>query len=319
MRQLGIGSRVATEGLIHRGVNLALDGRVFHVDFDELAAGSAVTVYGQSEVMRDLNEASDQHGMPILYEAQNVLPHALQTEHPFITWDSADGPQRLDCDFVVGCDGFHGVARTCIPPGAVTTFERTFPFAWIGVLADVPPCNHELIYANHERGFALASMRSLTRSRYYLQCSLEDRIDNWSDERFWDELCTRLGESAAAKVTRGTTFEKTIAPLRSFVCAPLRWGRLFLADVILLSEALAGFFARGSMAALDTYSHRALARVWKAQRFSSWLTKVTHRYPHMDEFERAMQIAELEYLRNSRAAQAAFAENYVGLPIGTAL
>jgi len=335
MRRLGIGGRVAREGLIHSGTNLALDGRIFHVNFGELAAGSAVTVYGQSEVMRDLNEAADRNGMRILYEAQNVLPHAIQTTQPFVTWTSTDTPHRLECDFVIGCDGFHGVSRACIPPGAVTSFERAYPFAWLGILADVPPCNHELIYANHERGFALASMRSPTRSRYYLQCSLDDRIEDWSDERFWDELCARLGDSAAAKVTRGKSFEKTIAPLRSFVCVPLRWGRLFLAgdaahivpptgakglnlavaDAILLSEALAKCYAQSSMTGLDDYSQRALERVWKAQRFSSWLTKLTHRFPQMDGFDRAMQIAELEHLSNSRAAQAAFAENYIGLPL----
>jgi len=338
MHQLGIGGRVGREGLIHSGTNLAVDGRAFHVNFCELARGSAVTVYGQSEVMSDLNHAADQHGMQVLYDAQDVLPHALQTEHPFITWTSADAVHRLACDFVLGCDGFHGVARTCIPPGAVTTCERAYPFAWLGILADVPPCNHELIYANHERGFALASMRSPTRSRYYLQCSLDDRVEDWSDERFWDELCLRLGDSVAAKVTRGDTFEKSIAPLRSFVCAPLRWGRLFLAgdaahivpptgakglnlavaDAILLSEALAGWYSQGSMAALEGYSQHALDRVWKAQRFSSWLTRLTHRFPQMDGFDRALQIAELEYLRDSPAAQAAFAENYVGLPLGVA-
>lgn len=337
MQRLGIGDRVARDGLVHTGTNLALDGEMFHVDFNELAPGCAVTVYGQSEVMRDLNEAADHHGMQVIYEAQEVQPHALQTDQPFITWSSAETTHRLDCDFVIGCDGFHGVARSCIPPGAVTTYERVYPFAWLGILAEVPPCEQELIYANHERGFALASMRSPTRSRYYLQCSPADRVEDWSDQRFWDELCLRLGDSAAARVTRGPSFEKTIAPLRSFVCAPLRFGRLFLAgdaghivpptgakglnlavaDAILLSDALIRSYAESTMASLDSYSDRALDRVWKAQRFSSWLTNLTHRFPQMEGFDRAMQIAELRYLRTSRAAQAAFAENYVGLPLET--
>jgi p-hydroxybenzoate 3-monooxygenase len=235
----------------------------------------------------------------------------------------------------VGCDGFHGVSRGCIPHGALTVFERAYPFGWLGVLAEVPPCNHELVYANHERGFALASMRSPTRSRCYLQCSLQDRIEDWSDDAFWDEFALRIGGTFASRITRGPTFEKSIAPLRSFVCAPMRWGRLFLAgdaahivpptgakglnlavaDVVVLASALGRFYATGSREGVDGYSDRALARVWKAERFSWWLTNLTHRFPHMDGFDRQMQLAELAYLRSSRAARSAFAENYVGLPL----
>jgi len=339
MQRLGIGERVAREGLIHTGTSLAVDGRIFHIDLAALTDGAAITVYGQSEVMKDLNAAADRRGLAVVYEAEDASPQALDTRRPVITWKQAGSTHRLECDFIVGCDGFHGASRACIPADALTTFERVYPFGWLGVLAEVPPCNDELIYANHEHGFALASMRSATRSRYYLQCSLEDDVDDWSDERFWDELCVRLGGDAAANVTRGKSFEKSIAPLRSFVCTPLRWGRLFLAgdaahivpptgakglnlavaDVIVLAEALAASYATGSTAGLDGYSERALDRVWKAERFSLWLTRLTHRFPQMDGFDRKMQTAELEYLRGSRAAQTVFAENYVGLPLDAQL
>ena len=335
MRRLGIGARVAREGLVHAGTTLAVDGDAFHVDFAELANGASITVYGQSEVMKDLNQAADERHIHVIYEACDVRPDGLDTDTPSVTWNSPHGTHRLDCDFIVGCDGFHGVSRGCIPCDALTIFERIFPFGWLGVLAEVPPCNHELVYANHERGFALASMRSATRSRYYLQCSLQDRVEDWSDDAFWNEFALRIGETFASRVTRGVTFEKSIAPLRSFVCAPMRWGRLFLAgdaahivpptgakglnlavaDVVVLAKALAGFYAAGSRDGIDGYSDRALARVWKAERFSWWLTNLTHRFPHMDGFDRQMQLAELAYLRSSRAARSAFAENYVGLPL----
>ena len=335
MRRLGIGGRVAREGLVHAGTTLSVNGDPFHVDFTELAIGAAITVYGQSEVMKDLNQAADERDIEVIYEAKDARPGGLETDAPWITWNSPHGTHRLDCDFIVGCDGFHGVSRGCIPCDALTVFERAYPFGWLGVLAEVPPCNHELVYANHEHGFALASMRSPTRSRYYLQCSLEDRVECWSDDAFWDEFALRIGESFASRITRGPTFEKSIAPLRSFVCAPMRWGRLFLAgdaahlvpptgakglnlavaDVVVLASALDRFYATGSREGIDGYSERALSRVWKAERFSWWLTNLTHRFPHMDGFDRQMQLAELEYLRSSRAARSAFAENYVGLPL----
>jgi p-hydroxybenzoate 3-monooxygenase len=335
MHRIGVAERVTREGLVHTGTTLALDGRGFHVDFAELTGGASVTIYGQSEVMKDLNAAADQRRIPIIYEARDVAPHAVDTAQPYVTWTSDGTPRRLDCDFVVGCDGYHGVSRTCIPPSELTLFERVFPFGWLGILAEVPPCSDELVYANHGRGFALASMRSRTRSRYYVQCTLDDRIEDWSDERFWEEISTRLGAEVAASITRGPSFEKSIAPLRSFVCSPMRWGRLFLAgdaahivpptgakglnlaaaDVIVLAEAFAEYFRAKSSAGIDQYSDRVLARVWKAERFSWWLTHLTHRFPQMDGFDRQLQVAELEYLRTSRAAQAAFAENYVGLPL----
>jgi p-hydroxybenzoate 3-monooxygenase len=237
----------------------------------------------------------------------------------------------LDCDFVVGCDGYHGVSRATIPAAVLRTFERVYPFGWLGILADVPPVEPELIYANHERGFALASMRSATRSRYYVQCAVDEKIGDWSDDRFWDELCLRLGPEVGARVTRGASFEKAIAPLRSFVSEPMRWGRLFLAgdaatgakgmnlavsDVVMLGEAMTEYYRDRSAAGIDGYSARALARVWKAERFSWWFTSITHRFPDMDGFSRRLQMAELDYIRGSEAAQRTLAENYVGLPLG---
>ena len=334
MQRLGIGDRLMREGLIHRGTNLAVSGELLHIDFSELLAGAAVTVYGQSEVMKDLHTAAVQRGLEIVYEATDTTPHDLQTSQPFITWRSAGSAGRLDCDFVIGCDGYHGVSRTSIPASALTIFERVYPFGWLGILAEVPPCNDELIYASGDRGFALASMRSATRSRYYLQCALEDKVEDWSDARFWDELCARLGDSISAHVIRGPSFEKSIVPLRSFVSSPLRYGRLFLAgdsahivpptgakglnlavaDVIVLADALSQYFSAGRTDGLESYSQRALARVWKAVRFSWWLTNLTHRFPRVEGFDRQMQLAELDYLRTSRAAQTMFAENYVGMP-----
>jgi p-hydroxybenzoate 3-monooxygenase len=300
-----------------------------------LTESSTIMVYGQSEVMKDLGEAADARGVQIIYEAADVQPHALDTDKPYVAWRKDDAERRADCDFVIGCDGYHGVSRSCIPASILETFERVYPFGWLGILADVPPANHELIYANNERGFALASMRSPTRSRYYVQCSLDDRIEDWPDERFWDEFCVRLGAEAAKNVTRGPSFEKSIAPLRSFVAEPMRWGRLFLAgdaahivpptgakglnlavsDVSYLSKALEDFYRTGSAAGLDGYSAKALARVWKAERFSWWFTGLMHRFPNMTRFERKMQVAELAYIRHSRAAQTTLAENYVGLPL----
>jgi p-hydroxybenzoate 3-monooxygenase len=334
MHRLGIGERVAREGLVHAGTTLCVDDEPVHFDFQELT-GRAVTVYGQSEVMKDLNAAADQRGIHIEYRAADVTPLDLHTSSPAVTWTLDGSARRLDCDFVIGCDGYHGVTRGCIPENARGTFERVYPFGWLGILADVPPCNDELVYANHANGFALASMRSPTRSRCYLQCSLEDRLEEWSDERFWDEFTLRIGTAFTARLTRGPSFEKSIAPLRSFVCTTMRWGRLFLAgdaahivpptgakglnlavaDVVVLAEALAMFYEHGDWQGLDHYAARALDRVWKAERFSWWLTNLTHRFPHMDGFDRRMQVAEFAYLRGSRAAQTSFAENYVGLPL----
>ena len=335
MHRLGLADRLVREGLVHGGTNLALDGEVFRIDMAALTGGSTVTVYGQQEVMRDLFDAAEAEGLAIVWNAADVALAGLDGERPTVTWRERGEARTLDCDFVVGCDGFHGVSRGAIPEDVRRTFERVYPFGWLGILADVPPADHELIYANHERGFALASMRSPTRSRYYIQCGLDEDIADWSDDRFWDELCLRLGPDTAAKVTRGPSFEKAIAPLRSFVSEPMRWGRLFLAgdaahivpptgakgmnlavsDVTMLGEAFALHYHQGSDAGLDGYSARALARVWKAERFSWWFTSVTHRFPTMDGFDRRIQMAELDYIRGSEAAQRTLAENYVGLPL----
>lgn len=337
LHRLGLGDRLDREGLIHGGTQISLDGAMFRIDMAALTGGSAVTVYGQQEVMHDLFEAAEERGVQIEWNAQDVTLEGLDTEAPVVRWLHNGEAKELHCDFVAGCDGYHGVSRGSIPADVLRTFERVYPFGWLGILADVPPADHELIYANHERGFALASMRSSTRSRYYIQCGLDENIEDWPDERFWDELCLRLGPEAAAKVTRGPSFEKSIAPLRSFVSEPMRWGRLFLAgdaahivpptgakgmnlavsDVTFLSEALIEHYGNGSDAGLEGYSARALARVWKAERFSWWFTSITHRFPEMDGFARRIQSAEIEYIRGSEAAQRSLAENYVGLPLET--
>jgi p-hydroxybenzoate 3-monooxygenase len=339
MGRLGLDARVRNEGLPHGGINIAVDGTVFHVDLKALTGGSTVTVYGQQEVMHDLFDAAAARDLSLVWEADDVAPHGIDTDRPFVTWRDARGTKRLDCDFIAGCDGFHGICRANIPETALQVFERIYPFGWLGILADVPPARHELVYANSDRGFALASMRSLTRSRYYIQCALDERLDDWPDERFWDEACLRLGPEVAATVTRGPAFEKSIAPLRSFVVEPMRHGRLFLAgdaahivpptgakglnlavsDVVMLSEALERFYRTGSAQLIDGYSARALARVWKAERFSWWFTFMTHRFPDMDAFSRRLQAAEFAYIRSSAAAQRTLAENYVGLPLGPPL
>ena len=334
MHSLGIGERVAREGLVHRGTHLAIDGRLFHIDFAALTGGRTVTVYGQQEVMRDLYDAAVLREIAILWNADGVTLSGLEGELPAIDFRHRNAAGRIDCDYVVGCDGFHGVCRKSIPSSVLRVFERAYSFGWLGILAEVPPANPELIYANHARGFALASMRSTERSRYYIQCARDEDAAQWPDERFWDELCLRLGPEVAAKVTRGPSFEKSVAPLRSFVSEPMRWGRLFLAgdaahivpptgakgvnlaaaDVRLLSAALGQYYKQGSSLGIDNYSRRALERVWKAERFSWWFTSITHRFPEMDAFARRLQIAELDYIEESRAAQQVLAENYVGLP-----
>ncbi len=335
MAKLGIDARLRAIGLPHGGTNIGFDGELFRIDMAGLTGGKMVTVYGQQEVMKDLFDSAKQRGVEIVFDAEDVSPEALDTDQPFVTWRKDGQEHRLETEIVVGCDGYHGVARRAIPDTVLKVFERVYPFGWLGVLADVPPCNDELIYANSERGFALASMRSPTRSRYYVQCALGDSVEEWSDDRFWDELCLRLGPEAAAKVVRGPSFEKSIAPLRSMVTEPMRWGRLLLAgdaahivpptgakglnlavsDVVFLSEALEAFFVKRNEAELDRYSRRALSRVWKAERFSWWFTSMTHRFPEMDGFDRRIQAAELAYIRGSAAAQMVLAENYVGLPL----
>jgi p-hydroxybenzoate 3-monooxygenase len=335
MDRIGVGERMHREGLPHDGVNLALDGALFRLDLAGLTGGTNVMVYGQTELTRDLIEAALERGTPIEFEVDDVAPAALESDAPFVTFTRNGEPYRLDCDFIAGCDGSHGVCRPAIPEERRRSFERIYPFGWLGILADVPPCAKELIYSNHEHGFALASMRSPTRSRYYLQVPIDEDPAAWPDERIWDELAVRLGPAAAAGMTRGPSIEKSVAPLRSFVSEPMRFGRLFLAgdaahivpptgakglnlaaaDSHYLAEALIAYYRTGTAAGLDAYSALALARVWKAERFCWWFTALTHRFPDMDPFARKMQIAELDYIRSSRAAQAMLAENYVGLPL----
>ena len=332
LQQAGAGARMRREGLPHGGVNLASDGETFRIDFEALV-GKQMMVYGQTELTKDLNDLLAERDQPV-FEAADVALHEMTAGQPYVTYSKDGETHRLDCDFIAGCDGYHGVSRQDIPAEAGRSYERVYPFGWLGIMADVPPCGHELIYSSHERGFALATMRSKTRSRYYVQVSLEEKLEDWPDERIWDELAIRLGPRAAASMTRGPLIDKSIAPLRSFVFEPMRHGRLFLAgdaahivpptgakglnlaasDVHYLFEALAGFYRAGSQTGLDAYSGNALARVWKAERFSWWFTNLMHRFPGADPFTRKMQIAELDYLRHSRAGAAAMAENYVGLP-----
>jgi len=332
--RLGLDARLKAEGLPHDGVNLADGERLIRIDLHELT-GKQVTVYGQTELTRDLMAAREERGLEVIYEADDVTLHEIESDAPFVTFTKDGAERRIDCRFIAGCDGFHGPSRRAIPAGAGREYEREYPFGWLGILADVAPCNHELIYANHERGFALASMRSETRSRYYVDVPLTERIEDWSDERLWDELAVRLGPEAAAHLVRGPALEKSIAPLRSYVFAPMRHGSLLLcgdaahivpptgakglnlaaSDVHYAAEALRGFFRRNDADGVTGYSAKALSRVWKAERFSWSLTRLMHRFPEDGPFERAMQVAELDYIASSRAAQTSIAENYVGLPI----
>ncbi|MDP1646650.1 MAG: 4-hydroxybenzoate 3-monooxygenase [Rubrivivax sp.] len=334
LREAGVAARLDTQGLPHAGFEMAFGERRLRIDLRALT-GKQVVVYGQTEVTRDLMEHRRQSGRPTVYEAENVHPHGFDGEQPHLSYRHGGAEQHLQADFVIGCDGFHGVCRTAVPAGALTTFEKIYPFGWLGLLADTPPVNEELIYGHTERGFTLASMRSHERSRYYLQCSLDDRVEQWSDDAFWAELRRRLPADAAARLVTGPSIEKSIAPLRSFVAEPMRFGRLFLAgdaahivpptgakglnlaasDVGLLAQALAEFYG-GSLAGIDHYSQRALARVWKAERFSWWFTSLMHQFPDNGGFGLRMQQAEFDYLCGSVAAQTALAENYVGLPLG---
>ncbi len=332
--EAGVGARLHAEGLPHDGFDFCFDGQRYRIDLLALT-GKRVTVYGQTEVTRDLMDARHACGLPTVYEAEQVSIHGFDTQKPSVHFEHHGAAHRIDADFIAGCDGFHGVCRASVPAEAMRTYERVYPFGWLGLLADVPPVSHELIYANHERGFALCSMRSRTRSRYYVQCALEDHAERWSDEAFWQELKRRLPPDTAARVTTGPSIEKSVAPMRSFVAEPMRFGRLMLAgdaahivpptgakglnlaagDVGLLAHALAEHYA-GSDAGLDHYSARCLSRVWKAERFSWWFTQLMHRFPDTGEFGQRLQHAELEYIAGSRAAQTAIAENYVGLPLG---
>jgi p-hydroxybenzoate 3-monooxygenase len=334
LRSAEVGARMDREGFVHDGVNLSFADRLLHVDFAGLT-GRSIMVYGQTEVTKDLYAALDEAGVVIVDRAAEVLPHDVAGDAPFVTFVDADGAaHRIDCAYVAGCDGFHGVSRTVIPSSVARTYERVYPFGWLGILSETPPVNDELIYAHSVRGFALCSMRHALLSRYYVQCPLDDPLDAWPDDRFWSELRARLPTEAAARLVTGPSIEKSLTPLRSFVAEPLRYGRLFLAgdaghvvpptgakglnlavsDIRYLAAALIDALAGStSTTGLDEYSDRALARVWKAVRFSWWLTRLMHRFPDQEPFDLKIQEAELSYLAGSPAAQQSFAENYVGL------
>jgi p-hydroxybenzoate 3-monooxygenase len=330
LEHAGVAERLHAEGLVHEGFDVSFGGERHRIDLQGLT-GKSVVVYGQTEVTKDLMDARAASGARTVYEAHNVTLEGFDSSTPRVIYDRKE---KIQCDFIAGCDGFHGVSRASVLAEAIQLYEKVNPFGWLGVLSDTPPVSEELIYVRHERGFALCSQRSRTRSRYYLQVPLSEQIDEWPDERFWDELQRRLDPQAAQRLVTGPSIEKSIAPLRSFVAEPLRFGRLFLAgdaghivpptgakglnlaasDVYYLSEALVGFYRDGSEDALKTYSARALSRVWKAERFSWWMTKLLHRFPEEGVFGSRMQQAELDYLVKSDAARRSLAENYVGLP-----
>jgi p-hydroxybenzoate 3-monooxygenase len=327
----GVGARMEAEGLVHSGVELCFDGASHRFDFQDLV-GREVMVYGQTEVTRDLMDARHASGGAIVYEAEDVTLYDFDSPRPRVTYRKDGVTHEVACDFIAGCDGFHGVSRRSVPAPAVSIFERVYPFGWLGVLVDKPPVSHELIYASHQRGFALCSMRSANRSRYYVQCAADEDVRGWSDERFWDELRRRIGAEAAEQLQTGPSIEKSVAPLRSFVAEPLRYGRLFLAgdaahivpptgakglnlavsDVSYLAEALGEYYAERSEAGIDGYSVRALRRIWKAERFSWSMTTMLHQFPDFSAFERRLQRAEFDHLVDSRAAAAAMADLYTG-------
>ncbi|MEQ5807291.1 4-hydroxybenzoate 3-monooxygenase [Alteromonas sp. NFXS44] len=334
MEKLGLDSRLKAEGLPHDGVILADGERVIEIDVKGLT-GSQVVVYGQTEITKDLMDASDSRGVMRVYDADDVALHNFETEAPCVTYTKNGEPHRIDCRFIAGCDGFHGPSRKAMPGSNTNYVEKVYPFGWLGVLADVPPATHEVAYSNHDRGFALSSMRSLTRSRYYIQVGLDEKVEDWSDERFWDELAVRLGPEISSKLVTGPSIEKSIAPLRSFIFGSMRHGSLFLAgdsahivpptgakglnlassDITYLSAAIISYFKEKQSDGINLYSEKALNRVWKSSRFSWYLTTLMHRFPEGGEFDRKMQVAELEYIAGSKAAQTTIAENYIGLPL----
>jgi p-hydroxybenzoate 3-monooxygenase len=334
MTRLGLDYRLTREGLIEEGFNLANDDRLIRIDIKALT-GRHVTVYGQTELTRDLMAAAEERDLPIIYDAKDLVLHDVDSAQPFLTYHKDGAEQRIEADFIAGCDGFHGPSRKAIPAAMLRDYELAYPFGWLGILADVPPCHHELIYANTERGFALASTRSDIRSRYYIQVPLTDRVEDWSEDKLWDELTVRFDPLSDRGVTRGPAIEMSIAPLRSYVCETMRHGRLFLAgdsahivpptgakglnlaasDVAYLADALIAFHNQGDDTGLNGFQARALARIWKAERFSWYLTKLMHRFPTDGSFDHKMQAAELDYVASSETMQRSIAENYVGLPL----
>ena len=335
MDEAGVGERMHKEGLVHGGFDMLVGGKRHRIDMNKLTGGKNVMVYGQTELTRDLMEARAAAGLPTVYEASNVQVHDFDTKTPRVTYEKDGQSHTIECDFIAGCDGFHGVCRASAPRGAIKEFEKVYPFGWLGLLSDTPPVHHELIYVNSPRGFALCSQRSQTRSRYYLQVPLTDKVEEWTDEAFWQELKLRLDPEARDKLVTGPSIEKSIAPLRSFVTEPLRFGRMFLAgdaghivpptgakglnlaatDVKYLFNGIREFYAENSEAGIDRYSELALKRIWRAERFSWWFTQLMHRFPDDGAIVAKFQEAEIDYLLNSESGSRTIAENYVGLPL----
>ncbi|WP_422374091.1 4-hydroxybenzoate 3-monooxygenase [Roseibium sp.] len=333
MREAGVARRMDKECFVHHGTCISYENEMFDINFQKLI-GENVVVYGQTEVTRDLYDARDATGARTIFEVEGVEIRDADTDAPYVTFLEDGSARRIDCDFVAGCDGFHGVSRKTIPDTVLKEYEKVYPFGWLGVLSETPPVHEELIYANSSRGFALCSMRNENLSRYYVQCNLDDDIHEWTDDRFWDELKRRLPEAVAARLVTGASIEKSIAPLRSFVCEPMRWGRLFLcgdaahivpptgakglntaaSDVHYLFEGLVQFYQDKDSEGIDRYSEKALARIWKAERFSWATTNMLHRFPDQTDFDLKMQRAEIESLHYNEIAQKWFAQNYVGLP-----
>jgi p-hydroxybenzoate 3-monooxygenase len=334
LSEIGVGARMKREGLVHDGIELRFHGRGHRIDFKDLTGGKAITIYSQHEVLKDLNHARLASGGKVFFEVDDVSVHDLNGPEPKIRYRKHGESYDLVCDFIAGCDGFHGVCRTSIPQGVLTQYDRTYPFGWLGILAEAPPSSDELIYAYHHRGFALLSMRTPQISRLYLQCAPEEDIQMWPDERIWEELHTRLA-AENWRLTEGPIIQKGITGMRSFVVEPMRYGRLFLAgdsahivpptgakglnlaiaDVRVLADAFGEFYSQGGHNLLDRYSATCLRRVWKVQRFSWWMTSLLHRFPDANPFDHRRQIAELDYVTSSRAAKQTLAENYVGLPM----
>ncbi|GGY09111.1 4-hydroxybenzoate 3-monooxygenase [Litchfieldella qijiaojingensis] len=334
LREAGVDERMDKEGLPHDGFALAFDNRRVRVDLKGLTGGKSVMIYGQTEVTRDLMKAREAAGGKTVYEADNVQPHDLETKSPYVTFEKDGETVSLACDYVAGCDGFHGISRQSIPADRLKTFERVYPFGWLGILCDTPPVSDELIYGRHERGFSLCSMRSQTRSRYYIQVPSDEKVEDWSDERFWEELKRRLPDDVAANLVTGPSIEKSVAPLRSFVAEPMQYGRLFLvgdaahivpptgakglnlaaSDVNTLYRLMVKVYHEGRTDLIPRYSQTCLKRIWKAERFSWWMTSILHKFSDEEDFSTRMQQAELDYYTSSEAGLKVIAENYVGLP-----
>lgn len=334
LHYVGAGTRLALEGIPHHGVNIAFGQEVENIPLGASTGGKVVTAYGQTEVTKDLYDLRMKNASPTIYSAEDVAISGFDTDNPEVSFTQGGKTTTITCDLIAGCDGYHGVSRASIPAAAINVFEKVYPFGWLGLLSDTPPVSTEVVYANAERGFALCSMRSMTRSRYYIQCPVDDKVENWSDDAFWDELKRRLPDQLSDEIITGPSLEKSIAPLRSFVAEPLRFGRLLLAgdaahvvpptgakglnlafsDIHYLYDAMKAFFADQDDGALNQYSLKALNRVWKTERFSWHLTNLTHRF-NDDPFEQRMKEAELAYITSSDAGRQTMAENYVGLPL----